>query len=139
MGHRLNPSNQETAVIRTIYLMVLAMLWMVTMNLVDAIERMLSRTTKPVVILFHAGKRNLFMVFVRIRYRGIRRKKYLIARRLWRQYRKNKYLSPEDVLILCNLETDGYIVGWWPRPVFVAESKGAAIQRIHWVKSKLPR
>lgn len=120
--------------------MLLAMLWMLAVNTVDAIERALSRTTKPVVILFHAGKRNLFMVFVRVRYRGIRRKKYLVARRLWRQYRRNRYLSPEDILILQNLEGDGYVVGWWPRPVFVAESKGSAIKRIHWMKSnKSPR
>ena len=126
--------------IRTISLMILAMLWMFAVNSVDSIERILSRTTRPVVLLFHAGKRNLFMVFVRVRYRGIHRNKYLVARRLWRRYRKNKYLSPEDILVLQNLESDGYVVGWWPRPVFVSESEGSTIQKIHWMGSrKSPR
>jgi len=125
-------------VFRTMFLMAFAMLWLFAINVTEHLERLLYRGAKPVVILFHVGKRNLFMFFVRIRYRGIKRKKYLIVRRLWRQYRKNRYLSPEDVLILKNLEADGYVVGWWPRPVIVATSKESLITRITWMHSRRP-
>jgi hypothetical protein len=123
---------------RTIFLMCLAMLWMILINTAEQLERLLHRSAKPVVVLFHIGKRNLFMIFVRVRYRGIKRKKYLVVRRLWRQYRKNRYLSPEDVLILKNLESDGYVVGWWPRPIRVATSEAATIKKIVWINSKRP-
>lgn len=78
------------------------------------------------------------MFFVRVRYRGTQRNKYLVARRLWRRYRKERYLTPDDAIILSALERDGYVFGWWPSRALVATSKDAPIQKILWIRSKRP-
>lgn len=127
---------------RNFFTILAIILWVVASNVAALFERLvraiIKKSTQPVVVLIHLGTRNLFMFFVRVRYRGIHRKKYLVARRLWRRYRKDRYLTPEDALILSALERDGYVFGWWPSRALVAESKGAPIQKIVWVHSKRP-